>query len=218
MSWRIECVVVGPIHCNCYILSDTVSRKAYLIDPGAESKELSTYLEQSGLELQGMLITHSHIDHIGGIEDVSAQFPVPVYYHPGDKPLYDDVMGQARLFGLMPAQLQAKQPKAQPQSVEDGQRLPMEGGTIEIVHTPGHTPGSICFRTLGEQEVVFSGDTLFDGSIGRTDLWGGSFEQIIRSIKERLMVLDDKVKVLPGHGEHTTIGAERRFNPFLISG
>ena len=215
MGWRIDCVVVGPIHCNCYILSESISNKAYLIDPGAESKELMTYLSRRNFDLQAVLITHGHIDHIGGIEMLCQEFPTPVYFHPGDKPLFDDVAAQARLFGLQPPALLAKQPKTGTGSLQHNQSFAFEGGEVKVIHTPGHTPGSVCFYATGTDEVVFTGDTLFTGSIGRTDLWGGSFEQIIPSIKERLMTLDDNVKVLPGHGDDSTIGTERRHNPFL---
>jgi hydroxyacylglutathione hydrolase len=216
MGWRIDCVVVGPIRCNCYILSDTTSNKAYLIDPGAESRELMDYLERRNFELQAVLITHSHIDHIGGIEMLHAEYPVPIYYHGADKPLFDNITSQAQIFGILPPVLQARQPKTGSGTLQDNQIFPFEGGELKVIHTPGHTPGSVCFHATGLDEVVFTGDTLFCGSIGRTDLWGGSYEQIIQSIKERLLTLDDRVKVLPGHGDDTTIGTERRHNSFLL--
>lgn len=218
LSWSIDCVVVGPIQCNCYILTDDVSRKAYVIDPGAESQEILKYLERKGSEIQGVLITHAHIDHIGGIEMIYAKHPVPVFYHPGDRELYENVRMQAELFGVTPAMLQAVQPKVGEASLNHEQEFVLDGGVIRVVHTPGHTPGSVCFLAEGEKPVVFTGDTLFQGSIGRTDLWGGSFEKIIESIQGRLMAMEDSVLVLPGHGPETTIGDERRQNPFLQSG
>jgi hydroxyacylglutathione hydrolase len=217
MSWKIDCVVVGPIQCNCYILSDSVAGKAYLIDPGAESKELLDFLQKKKVDLQAILITHAHIDHIGGIEMLCREIPSPVYYHTGDKFLYENIQMQAQLFGVTPRDLQAEQPKSGNASLENNRVFPFENGEIRVIHTPGHTPGSVCFHAIGDGSALFTGDTLFKGSIGRTDLWGGSFEQIMESIKGGLMSLSDGVQVLPGHGDPTSIGAERRQNPFLLT-
>jgi hydroxyacylglutathione hydrolase len=211
MSWKVECAVVGPIQCNCYILSDSASMQAYLIDPGAESKELMSFLEKKKLNLQAILITHAHIDHVGGIEFVHAKFPMPVFYHPDDQYLYENLAIQAQLFGVTPEQLQARQPNVGNASLRHGREI----GKVRVIHTPGHTPGSVCFHATGDHPVLFSGDTLFAGSIGRTDLWGGDYDQIIESIRTRLLTLDDSLDVFPGHGEATTIGEERSTNPFL---
>ena len=211
MSWKVECAVVGPIQCNCYIISEGNSGKAFLIDPGAESLELLNYLQKKKFELEAVLITHAHIDHVGGIEAVYAKFPAPVFYHAGDQFLYEDVEMQAKFFGVTPDQMQARQPKVGDPSLQNDQKI----GNIRIIHTPGHTPGSVCFQANGESPILFTGDTLFAGSIGRTDLWGGDYDQIIDSIRTRLLVLDDSVDVFPGHGEATTIGDERQSNPFL---
>jgi len=215
MGWKIDRVVVGPIQCNCYLISDPVSGQVYLIDPGAESKELIAFLQKKKLALQAVLITHAHIDHVGGIEMLHREFPAPVYYHAGDQFLYENIQMQAQLFGVTPADLQAQQPKTGEASLKDNQTFPFQTGGIRVVHTPGHTPGSVCFYAMGDEAALFTGDTLFEGSIGRTDLWGGSFEQIIQSIKERLFTLQDSVQVLPGHGDATTIGRERKLNPFF---
>jgi glyoxylase-like metal-dependent hydrolase (beta-lactamase superfamily II) len=215
MGWKIECVVVGPIQCNCYILSESNSGTAYVIDPGAESRELLSYLQKKKFDLKAVLITHAHIDHVGGIEALHAQFPVPVYYHAGDRYLYENLLMQAQLFGALPSHMQAVQPTVGEPTLRHDQVFGFAGGEMRVIHTPGHTPGSVCFHAKGEEAIVFSGDTLFDGSIGRTDLWGGNYDQIIASIKDRLLVMEDAVQVLPGHGEPTTIGKERRSNPFL---
>lgn len=187
-----------------------------MIDPGAESRELLAFIQKKKLDLQAVLITHAHIDHIGGIEMLHREIAAPVYYHSGDKFLYENVQMQARLFGVAPEDLQAVQPKAGESSLEDNRIFPFDNGEVRVIHTPGHTPGSVCFHAIGETSVVFTGDTLFQGSIGRTDLWGGSFERIMESIKSRLLALEDNVQVLPGHGDATTIGTERRQNPFLL--
>lgn len=215
MSREITRVVVGPIQCNCYIISDPVNKKAYLIDPGAESQELLAYLEKMKLELEAVLITHAHLDHVGGIEMLYEKFPSPVYYHAGDIPLYTHLDVQAESFGWQLSQLEARQPTIGDPSLRDGEDHIFATGAVKVLHTPGHTPGSVCFLADGAEKIVFTGDTLFQGSIGRTDLWGGSFPQIIDSIKERLLTLADDVKVMPGHGDHTSIGQERAENPFL---
>jgi glyoxylase-like metal-dependent hydrolase (beta-lactamase superfamily II) len=217
MSWKIERVVVGPIQCNCYVLSEPTTRKAYLIDPGAESNELLNFLRDSKLDVQAVLITHSHIDHIGGIDMVHRHSAVPVYYHGADRELYQNVQMQAEAFGFSAKDLEATQPTVGDGTLTDEQVFSVsDEQSIQVIHTPGHTPGSVCFYADGPAATIFTGDTLFLGSIGRTDLWGGSFEQIIRSIKTRLLILSDETKVLPGHGLASTIGDERGSNPFLL--
>jgi hydroxyacylglutathione hydrolase len=217
MSWKIEHVVVGPIQCNCYILSEPVSKKAYIIDPGAESADLLKFLQNRNFDLQAILITHAHIDHVGGIQMLYDEFSVPVYYHNADEMLYTNLKMQAAAFGFSPVDLQARQPVAGDGTLHDNAVFGTEDFRIAVLHTPGHTPGSVCFHAGGPKgETVFTGDTLFQGSIGRTDLWGGSFELIIQSIRSRLMVLDDHAHVFPGHGPATTIGEERKTNPFLL--
>ena len=215
MTWEIDCVVVGPIQCNCYILSDSITRQAYLIDPGAESKQLLSFLDKKKFDLKAALITHAHLDHVGGIQTLQSSFPLPVFYHAGDQPLYTNLEMQASLFGFSLSQLQASQPTVGESSLQHEQEFPFSSGALQVIHTPGHTPGSVCFHAKGEMQALFTGDTLFEGSIGRTDLWGGSFEQIMDSIRNRLLTLDDDLSVLPGHGASTTIGEERENNPFL---
>ena len=217
MSREIARVIVGPIQCNCYIVSDTVSKKAFLIDPGAESKELMAHLDKMKFDLQGILITHAHLDHVGGIEMVLGSYPAPVYYNAGDAMLYNSLAIQAESFGYRLEDLQARQPETGEASLEHNREFDFAAGKVRVIHTPGHTPGSVCFHSEGDEPIVFTGDTLFEGSIGRTDLWGGSFPQIIDSIKTRLLALPDNVAVLPGHGEFTSIGRERKENPFLLN-
>ncbi|HSP07555.1 MAG TPA: MBL fold metallo-hydrolase [Acidobacteriota bacterium] len=215
MAREIVRVIVGPIQCNCYIVSDAVSRQAYLIDPGAETRDLMVYLRNSKLELQGILITHGHLDHVGGIEMVLATYQAPVYYHAADMPLYLHLDVQAESMGFQLKDLEARQPAVGEPTLQEHREFDFSAGKVQVLHTPGHTPGSVCFYSEGEESIVFSGDTLFAGSIGRTDLWGGSFPQIMDSIRTRLLKLPDHVRVLPGHGDFTTIGNERTTNPFI---
>jgi hydroxyacylglutathione hydrolase len=216
MSWNIEGLVVGPIQCNCYILSESVSRKAYVIDPGAESSDILNHLQQHRLDVQAILLTHCHIDHVGGVEMLDSKLSVPIYFHQGDEFLYKNLAVQAAMFGAQPADLNARQPLKDGLRLAEDQIFPVDGGSIRVIHTPGHTPGSVCFHAMGPDNVVFTGDTLFQASIGRTDLWGGSYDAILDSIKQKLMALDDSVKVFPGHGLSTTIGIERDSNPFIL--
>jgi len=200
MSWKIDCVVVGPIQCNCYILSDPTSGDAWLIDPGAESDELLQYLMQKKMRLKGMLVTHAHIDHVGGIEMIARDFPAPVYYHAGDTPLYSNLKMQAQFFGVTPQHLQATQPTRGDATLQHEQSFEFGQGEIRVIHTPGHTPGSVCFHAMSDLSALFTGDTLFLQSIGRTELWGGSYEQILVSIHNQLMTLPENLAVFPGHG------------------
>jgi len=216
MSWNIECIVVGPIQCNCYILSDSISGKALIVDPGAESEDLLGFLQRKKFDLGAVLITHAHIDHVGGIEMVHKEFPSPVFYHAGDRVLYENLKMQAQFFGVTPGQLGATQPVVGDSSLEDNRVFSFSTGEVRVIHTPGHTPGSVCFHAQGELQAVFTGDTLFEGSLGRTDLWGGSYEQILESIHRKLLTLPENLKVLPGHGEPTTVGQEKSHNPFLV--
>jgi glyoxylase-like metal-dependent hydrolase (beta-lactamase superfamily II) len=215
MAREIVRVIVGPVQCNCYVVSDTVSKQAYLIDPGAETRDLMVYLNKMKFALQGILITHAHVDHVGGIEMVLASYQAPVYYHAEDMPLYLSLALQAESMGFGLEELGARQPTVGEPTLRDNREFSFSSGNVRVLHTPGHTPGSVCFHAEGDEPVVFSGDTLFEGSIGRTDLWGGSFPQIMTSIRKRLLTLPDDVRVLPGHGEFTSIGRERTTNPFI---
>lgn len=196
-------LVVGPLEVNCYIAVDAVTREAFIIDPGGDGREINAALQKLNAKLSFIINTHGHGDHIIG-DDAFAE---PLYIHPDDVPfLTDPKLNMSEAFS-MPLIVNKK-----PKLLKDGQRIPIGDTEIGIIHTPGHTPGSV---SVILDNVIFSGDTLFNSSIGRTDLPGGDHKAIIDSIKTKLLRFKDDTLVLPGHGEPTTIGDERVNNPFL---
>lgn len=197
------CLVVGPLGTNCYIVADPATKEACLIDPGADAEKIKDLLRKNGLELKYIIITHGHGDHIGA----NGQFKVPIYIHRLEADFLTDPglnMSKMFMFGIT-------SPKAE-KLLEEGDVLKLGNLKLEILHTPGHSPGSISIHVDG---VVFTGDALFAGSIGRTDLPYGDEALLTSSITEKLFALDDKTKVYPGHGPATTIGDEKRGNPFF---
>ena len=204
-----EQLAVGPLQCNCYILGDDRTREAVVIDPGEEADRILALLDRHRLTVRVIVQTHAHFDHVGATAPLRKATGAEVCLHRGDEPLYANLALQARWFGL-PA------PEATPITrwCEDGEAVKAGGLALDVLHTPGHTPGSVCL-SMGDARLLFSGDTLFCGSVGRTDLWGGSQEQLMASIERRLLTLPDETAVYPGHGPDTTIGQERRGNPFL---
>ena len=204
-----ESVAVGSLQCNCYILGCEETREALVIDPGDEVHLILPLLEKHGLRAKYILSTHAHIDHVGDLEKLKVKTGATALLHERDLPLYQNLPIQASWLGVRtPTMTQIDDFIAQGDSVRFGNHAG------EILFTPGHTPGSLCLH-LPNQTALFAGDTLFQHSIGRTDLWGGSYEDIIRSIRQKLLVLDNRTIVYPGHGPATTIGDEKRFNPFV---
>lgn len=204
---KCEPFVIGALQNNCYLVADEVSGRAAVIDPGLECEPVLEAIRAARLTLECVVLTHAHFDHVSG----SDLFPgIPIVMHPDDVPLLQKVPETARFFGYTVAA-----PPAPSRLVREGDRIRVGGVSLEVLETPGHTPGGI---SLLADEVVFVGDTLFAGSIGRTDLSGGSYETLLRSISTKLLELPDTTVVYPGHGPSTTIGEERRDNPFLRSG
>lgn len=210
----------GVLQCNCYVLADRPGTDAVIVDPGQRAMgQLRRILDENRLTPAAVLLTHGHIDHIWSAQKVSDTFGCPTYIHPEDRfMLTDPIYG----FGPRLAQVVAgaffREPKQVVELDRDGDKLDLGSVTVNVDHTPGHTRGSVCFRVAEDKDgkgMVFTGDTLFERSVGRTDLFGGSGRDLLMSIIDKLLVLDDATVVLPGHGNSTTIGAERRFNPFL---
>ena len=208
----------GMLQCNCYVLAQRQGADAIVVDPGQRAMgNLRRILDENRLTPAAVLLTHGHIDHIWSAQKVADTYGCPAYIHPEDRFMLTDPikdfgpkLGQLLLGALF------REPKQVVELDRDGDKIDLGGITVTVDHTPGHTRGSVTFRvTDGPNDVVFSGDTLFKQSVGRTDLYGGSGRDLIQSIVTKLLVLDDATVVLPGHGEKTTIGFERRANPFL---
>jgi hydroxyacylglutathione hydrolase len=205
----LESFPVGPLRCNCIILGDEITREAIVVDPGDNLPEILSRLQKHGLTLRQIVVTHAHIDHVGGAALLKRATGAPLLLNQRDLGLLGAMEMQAGWLGIDTPEVAP--PDA---SAEDGLTVGLDALRAEVIHTPGHTPGSICLL-FPSQHLLIAGDTLFAGSIGRTDLPGGDGRQILRSLRNRLLVLPDITKVLPGHGSETTIGQERQSNPFL---
>jgi len=204
-----EILPVGMLQCNCSIFGDEHSREAMVIDPGDNITEILAVLEKHELKVKAIVITHAHIDHIGGAAKLKAATGAPVHMNASDQPLYDALDVQA-------GWLQIKTPEKTSIDTEarDGDTLQLGSTDFHVLHTPGHTHGSISLWIPQENKLI-AGDTLFRDSIGRTDLPGGDGRQILRSIRDQLLTLPEDAVVVPGHGANTTIGREKERNPFL---
>ena len=204
-----EILPVGRLQCNCSVFGDESTGEAIVIDPGDEIGQITAILERHHLRVKAIIITHAHIDHIGGAQKLKALSGAPVYMNSRDQELYDNIDEQAEWLGVAPPQKTSIDVNAR-----EGDSVKLGAAEFQVLETPGHTQGSISLLIPAENKLV-AGDTLFLDSIGRTDLPGGDSRQILRSIHDKLLPLDDAVVVIPGHGAITTIGRERRRNPFL---
>ncbi len=207
----LESFPVGPLACNCTILGDEEAREAIVVDPGDEVGRIAKRLTELGLKLKQILVTHAHIDHVGGALKLKQLTGAPIFLNENDVLLLEMMEAQAAWLGV-----RAPEVALPDESLSDGQVVGLEAYPAQVLHTPGHTQGSVCLH-FAPLKLLVAGDTLFAGSIGRTDLPGGNFGQIIDSLRSRLLTLPDETAVLPGHGPATTIGEERRGNPFLQS-
>jgi glyoxylase-like metal-dependent hydrolase (beta-lactamase superfamily II) len=212
-SLFLDVFPVGPIQANCVLVGDADGGEVVVIDPGDEAERIVDRIDASGLKPKMVLHTHGHYDHAGGTAHLISLFDsrLPVGLHPDETELYRSLPKQATMFGL-----ETDAPPEPDLWFEHGQKLALGGLELEIRHTPGHSPGGVCFVVSGSSEtLVIVGDVLFAGSIGRTDLWGGSFPLLEKSIREQLYTLPEDTRVVCGHGPDTTIGRERASNPFV---
>jgi glyoxylase-like metal-dependent hydrolase (beta-lactamase superfamily II) len=211
---QAEAFAAPPFFENAYLLICPETRDAAIIDPGDGIDQVIETAQAAACRVTRILLTHAHLDHISGVQAALDAFgPVPVHLHPADRFLYDAVVEQGRMFGF---HVDRQPPPDAPLS--PGDRLQVGRLRIQVHHTPGHSPGGVVFEVIDPSEIVqlFAGDTLFAGSIGRTDLPGGDYATLIASIRSVLFAFDDETTVYPGHGDPTTIGRERRTNPFLL--
>nr|WP_106790332.1 MBL fold metallo-hydrolase [Massilistercora timonensis] len=205
---KIEKFVTGIISTNCYLVSNEETRQAVIIDPAAVPRALTETVERENLEIQAVLLTHGHFDHILGLDTLLKLWQVPVYVEEEDQEiLMDTQLNQSAIYT-------AGYTFSGARSVRDGEVLSLAGYDFQVYHTPGHTRGGCCYYVESEH-VLFSGDTLFQNSVGRTDFVNSSTSDLIRSIREKLLPLPDDTVVYPGHMGETTIGHERKYNPFL---
>ena len=201
--------VLGPVATNCYIGINEETKECFIVDPATCPPEFVSYIKNAGLTVKAILLTHGHFDHIMGLDALLKEFPVPVYAHEAERDVLESeqLNSSASMLG-------------QPYSfsgadfVTNRQELRIAGFEIRVVYTPGHTIGGCCYY-IEKEKALFSGDTLFRGSVGRTDLPTGSMGQLVSSVRDRLFVLPDDTKVYPGHMEETTIGYEKKYNPFI---
>ncbi len=203
----LKTLTVGPLETNCYILGDERSKEAVVIDPGGDFKEIEEQLKTAELRVKYIILTHGHFDHTGALAQLKKATGAEILIHAEDVPMLSST-GQAQPF-LMES---GADPCAADGTLQEGDKIQFGQHSLEVLHTPGHTPGGI---SLLVDKMIFVGDTLFCGSIGRTDLPGGSFQKLIDSIKRKLLTKGDDYLIYPGHGPATSVGEERRNNPFL---
>lgn len=206
---NVEQFLVGVVGTNCYLAINPQTEEAIIIDPGDDAGALIEYMDNNGGKPVAILLTHGHFDHCMAAEDLASHYKIPVYVHEDDREIMENpawncsgMIGKRLIFS------------ADEYFHGEKDHVSLAGFEIEVFHTPGHTPGGVCFY-IADEGILFSGDTLFCESVGRTDFPKGSMSQLVHSIQEKLLPLPDDTKVLPGHSEYTTIGNERRHNPFL---
>ena len=205
----LEMLTVSPFQENCYVIGDEESMTGAIIDPGDEAARIALTVERVGLEISQIIVTHSHIDHVGAVAQLVDEYMCPVLMHNEAEAMLKTVPQQAMMMGMR----FGKVPKVD-RHIGDDEILEVGSLRLRSLYTPGHAPGHLAFL-VEDEDTVFSGDALFAGSVGRVDLPGGSMEVLMRSISERLLILPDETRVLSGHGPETTIGRERVSNPFL---
>jgi glyoxylase-like metal-dependent hydrolase (beta-lactamase superfamily II) len=206
----IESFPVGPLQCNCSIVGCTETGEAAVIDPGGDTQKIIDFCNKHNLKVKHLLHTHAHFDHIMGSRAMKEKTGAEICLHKEDEWLYKNLNMQCGLFGF-----ESDEPLAVDKYLDDEEELAIGKHKAKVIHTPGHTPGSLCFTVEEKDSTLFAGDTLFRRSVGRTDLWGGSFEKIVKSIQQRLFKLPSETRVVCGHGPDTDIWSEKRENPFI---
>ena len=205
---RVECIPVGRLLSNSYLLYDAGGGEGIIIDAGDDAERIIRIVEMNGVKVKGIYLTHGHFDHVLAVRELRERLGCGFYIHENDAMILSRVPLDAKYF----LDLDIDPPPEPDGWIFDGQILHVGGHEIKVIHTPGHTPGSVCYLA---REAIFTGDTLFAGSIGRTDLPGGSLQDLLNSISTKILSLPDHYAVYPGHGPSSTIGAERKLNPFL---
>lgn len=204
---QVEPLIVGPLFSNCYIVWDDGVKQGVIIDPGDDVDIILKKVKELGIEIEYILATHGHFDHVGAVAPLRRELNVEFLAHKGDFFFIEDGENAARRWGI-----EIEQPPKPDRFIEDGEKIKVGGFELEVLHTPGHSPGGVSFLY---DRMVFGGDTLFQGSIGRTDFRKGSFEDLAKSIRTRLYTLPDDTIVYTGHGPVTTIGDEKKYNAFV---
>ena len=207
MQPKVVTLTNGAFAENCYLVGDPDSGEAAIVDPGEDVRLFTARLRHEGWTLGAVWLTHAHVDHVAGVAALRGQVDAPVFLHPADRPLYDGVPEQAAMFGLDASPLPPPD-----HAFAEGESVSVGGCSFRVIHTPGHSPGGVCLVGHG---VAFVGDTLFAGSVGRTDLPGGDLKALLESIHLKLFVLPDDTVIYSGHGPATSIAAEKRNNPFV---
>lgn len=193
---------------NTYLVINEETKQTVIVDPAACPSYMMSHMKNEGLKVEAVILTHGHFDHVMGVDDILKEFPVPVYVHEADEKTLMDPAVNLSVHYTAPYTFSGGT------YIREGQVLDLAGFAFQVIHTPGHTPGGVCYYVEAEK-VLFSGDTLFRSSVGRTDFPGSSTSDLIRAVRDKLMKLPDDVKVYPGHMEETTIGYERKYNPFI---
>lgn len=210
LPFRVHAMEVGPLAVNAYVVEDPACRKAVVVDPGGDGEALLAEIGRLGLAAEKILLTHGHFDHVGAVALLREKTGAPVYVHPDDVEQMLGARRQGMLFGLS-----IQDPTKPDHLVVDGDTVPFGGREFRVAHTPGHTAGCVCYITGG---MAFVGDLIFAGSIGRTDLPGGSYDTLIESVRKQIFTLPEDTVLFPGHGPATTVGEEMRTNPFFTGG
>lgn len=218
----LRAFATGSFFANCVIIGDEETRESFVIDPGDEPDKIINAVREERLAVKSILLTHGHLDHCGAAADIAGKYGAPVYIHPEDEKMYLHLKKQGQYFGI-----ELEDPSQGALSIKEGDIFTAGDLQIKALHTPGHSPGGVSFlvnyhlinnQTANSDSLLISGDTIFNEGIGRTDLWGGSYGALVKSIREKIYTLPNGLEIICGHGGNTTVGHEKRYNPFVNAG